>query len=176
MIVRRTYDFNVPRDTLITGLVEEYIKDPTVMINSPDVTGCEVKSRKDNGNTVNIVVQYSAYSQIPKFLQRILEPKMLTWLSYGLWDRTKLVYSFKVETFYFTKQVSCQGVQTYHENGENASQQKTEMKLKVNIPVFGPYAEKEVARAFVKNLDEGYLLAKTIVENGITADEARLRL
>lgn len=166
MIVRRSFEFNAPRQTLVENLMERYIRDPAVMLNSPNLTGCKLLSHDDKGDTVDLTVQYSAYSQIPKVVQHLLTPDMLSWISYGRWDRRKMVYTFDVETMYFTKQVHCRGVQSYHAIDENRSVQKMEMKLRISIPLFSAFIEKEIARAFVSNIDSGYPMARKMVEEG----------
>lgn len=170
MIVRRTYEFQASIDTVTESLMERFVQDPAVMLNTPDLKGCRMLERRDNGDTVALTVQYSAYSQIPKMVQHLLTPEMLTWISRGLWNRPKRTYSFDVETAYFTKQVSCRGVQQFVAAGNDKTLQKMEMKLRISIPLFGPFIEKEIARLFVANLDAGYQIARKIVEDGLLPD------
>lgn len=172
MIVRRTYDFNAPLDVVVQNLMERFVQDPAVMLNTPDLKGCKMLDRKDDGDAVSITVQYSAYSQIPKMVQHLLTPEMLTWISRGVWNRAKRIYSFDVETAYFTKQVTCRGVQQYLAAGPERTQQKMEMRIRIAIPLFGAFIEKEIARLFVANLDAGYQVARKIVEEGFMPDLA----
>lgn len=156
MHFKKEYRYKTDLDTLVDRSVENMINNPEVMIESPDIKACDLLKKEDMGEKVKLTFRYCAHGEIPKVLQQILTPKMLSWLEESVWDRKTKTYTYKIKTFYFTKQFSCVGHWKYFKNGDGVSMQTVEGDLNIRIPVFGPLIEKEVIKHLMKNFDEGY--------------------
>ena len=164
MILREKLHYNYPLPHVVDVLIEEFLNDPaSLMTQTANVTECELMRKVDKGDDVYATIRYSAYSQIPRVVQHILKPDMLTWISSSHWDRKNLVYSFRTRTKYFSKQVHCSGKFTFHGNGNNETDQNMEIDLRIMIPVFGIIIEKEVARVYMKSLQENMELAERVL-------------
>lgn len=165
MILREKLHYKYPIAHVVDVLIEGFLNDPSSMMSqTPNVTECELMRKVDKGDDVYATIRYSAYSQIPRVVQHILKPDMLTWISSSHWDRKNLVYSFRTRTKYFSKQVYCGGRFTFHGNGNNETVQKMEIDLRVKIPVFGMIIEKEVARVYMKSVQESMGVAEKILQ------------
>lgn len=100
--------------------------------------------------------EWCAHAQIPKTLQHIVSPKMLTWYEHSQWNREKKRYSFEIEPFYMKKKVKCKGQTTYKGNGEGKTLRIFKIELKVDIPVAGRIFENLVMGLLEKNEEDDF--------------------
>jgi hypothetical protein len=118
-----------------------------------NVKGWKVLKEEDNGDVRVGTKEWCAHGQIPKALQHIISPKMLTWLEHSKWDRKNRVYSFDIEPYYLRKQISCRGKTTYFDAGNGRSGRTFEIELKVDIPILGGMFESFVS-GYLKTSEE----------------------
>ena len=131
-----------------------------------NVTQWKQVKEEDKGDRRVGTKEWCAHAQIPKALQHIVSPKMLTWYEHSIWDRTTKTYKFKIEPFFFKKKIKCQGQTVYLERGEDRSARIFEVELRVNIPIFGQMFEKLVIDHLKSNEEQDFnLTAKIAAEH-----------
>ena len=132
------------------------------MAYNPDeldnVTGWKVVKETDDGMRRVGTKEWCAHAQIPKALQHILSPKMLSWYEHSIWDRKAKTYNFRIEPFYLKKQVECHGRTIFAEKGPGKCSRNFRIDLTVKIPVFGQMFEKLVMELLKKNEEQDYKL------------------
>jgi len=123
-----------------------------------NVKGWKVLKEDDRGDSRIGAKEWCAHGRIPKALQHIISPKMLSWIEHSEWNRRDKIYKFEIEPFYFRKQITCRGKTVFAAAGENRSSRTFEVELKVDIPVFGAMIEGLVMEYLKKNEDQDYRL------------------
>lgn len=108
-----------------------------------NVTQFKILKEEDKGEKVASIKEWCAHAQIPKALQHIISPKMLTWLEHSVWDRPSKTYTFEIEPHYMKNKVECSGKSTYRDKGGKCAR-NFEMKLDVKIPILGQIFENVV--------------------------------
>ena len=111
--------------------------------------------------------EWCAHGQIPKALQHILSPRMLTWLEHSEWNRKTNTYSFRIETFYMKNIVSCSGRTIFKASGTDKCIRDFYIDLKVNIPVLGPLVEGLVIDFLKKNEEQDFNLSARALEKAL---------
>jgi hypothetical protein len=129
-----------------------------------NVTQWKVIKEEDLGDRRVGIKEWCAHAQIPKALQHIVAPKMLTWYEHSEWNRTTHTYRFRIEPFFFKKQVKCKGQTEYLARGENTSARIFEIDLIINIPVFGPMFEKLIMDHLRKNEEQDFKFTVQIAQ------------
>ncbi len=157
MKIRSERDFNYSVDKAVTVFFES--GDSYDMNELENVTQWKVVKEEDFGDRRVGTKEWCAHSQIPKALQPIINPKMLTWFEHSEWNRKTRVYSFTIEPHFLHKQVKCTGKTAYIDKGPNKSGRIFEMTLKVDIPIFGPMLENLVQGILKKNEEQDFILS-----------------
>lgn len=150
--------FNYPLQPFV-DLFMEGDSTPYDLNDLENVTGWKVVKEVDDGEKRTGTKEWCAHAQIPKALQPIVSPKMLSWYEHSVWDRKAHVYTFQIEPFYLKKQVECHGRTMFVEKGPEKCARRFEIHLTVKIPVFGPMFEKLVMELLKKNEDQDYQLS-----------------
>lgn len=138
-----------------------------------NVTQWKVIKEEERGDKRIATKEWCAHAQIPKALQHLITPRMLTWYEHSEWDKVNRVYRFKIETFYFKKKVKCQGQTAFAAASGNKTSRVFQMMINVDIPVFGPMAEKLIVDLLKKNEAQDFKLGTEAVEKAFSASLAR---
>jgi len=149
--------FSYPHETVVSYFLEGE-ETGYDMSDLDNVTQWKIVREEDQDDKRVGTKEWCAHAQIPKTLQHIVSPKMLTWLEHSVWDRKNTVYSFKIEPFFFKRKVKCQGQTRYEPAGEGKCKRTFNVELKVSIPVAGPIFEKLVMELLKKNEDKDFEL------------------
>jgi hypothetical protein len=113
--------------------------------------------------------EWCAHAQIPKVLQHIISPKMLTWYEHSEWDKIHKVYRFKIEPIYLSKKLKCQGQTTFTQAPGNKTSRTFRIMIDVHIPVLGSVAEKLIVDLLRKNEEQDYALGTEALEKAMSA-------
>jgi len=109
---------------------------------------------------IHVKMEFCAHGQIPKAVQHLLKPEMLTWREISTWDPATKRYNFEVKPHYFSNMFSCRGYWGYAERGPKKTAQFVDGVLEIKIPIFGPIVEKAVWPVLEKNWIESYEITK----------------
>ena len=118
----------------------------------PNITKTTVKSKETKGHITKIVVETVANGDIPPALRKIISPKMLTWIEYGIWDDKEKTYEYKVKTLYFSNITNVGGKFFYTEPEAGKCKRRLEGYVEVNMPLLGKIVEKKVSEVHKENL------------------------
>ncbi|MFH1539642.1 MAG: hypothetical protein ABIH66_11825 [bacterium] len=129
-----------------------------------NVTMWKVVKEQDDGVKRIGTKEWCAHAQIPKPLQHIIIPKMLTWYEHSEWDRKTNVYSFRIEPFYLKNKLVCYGKTSYKEKGKDQTLRTFEVALKVKIPILGQIAENAMIGHLGRNEEQDYKLCRKAIE------------
>lgn len=155
--------FDGPVDKVVYILMESD-KEITKPEELPNVKSRKVLKEKWEGDKKYITVEWCAHGEIPKAAQRIIKPKMLTWIEESVWDRKERTYLFKIKTHYFTNLVKCFGTVSFHPKGQTKTIKKLDGILEINIPLIGKIMEKAVARHLYINFDKEHEISSKKVK------------
>ena len=167
MRFRQERTYNHPVESIANLFMEG--DEPVYDMDSlENVTQWKVIKEEDKGDKRVGIKEWCAHAQIPKALQHIISPKMLTWYEHSEWDRKTRHYRFRIEPFYLKKSVKCQGQTIYKENGANQCVRVFEISLTVDIPIFGPMFEKVVLEILKKNEEQDFRLTTNIAQKHLS--------
>lgn len=120
-----------------------------------NVADVELIERIDHPDgKIHVKLDFCAHGHIPRVVQHLLKPKMLTWREISTWDPATRRYNYQIKTYYFTKVFNCRGYWAYEEIEPGKTSQKCIGTLNIRIPVFGPLIEKEIRKNLKKNWDK----------------------
>lgn len=167
MKINAEYIFDADLQRTIDVCVHQVIGNAEYFLeNMQNVSSVKVVNRKDHPDgRIDVAMDFCAHGQIPKAVQHILTPKMLTWRETSSWDPATKKYIFSIRTNFFTNLFSSKGYWLYTEKGPNKSSQACFGDLKINIPIFGSIIEQAIWKELKKNWDESYHAMKK--KNGI---------
>ncbi len=158
----RIYDYEL--DFVVNSLMDS--KEPLYTFEElPNVTQNKEIWREEKGNLRYLKVEWCAHGQIPKVAQKVVSPKMLTWIEESIWDKEKYIYSFKIKPFYFAKQIDCEGSTKFYSKGKNKCARLFDIKLRIHIPVVGLVLEMAILELLKKNEEEEYKLSLKALES-----------
>lgn len=123
-----------------------------------NVTQYKIVKKDDRGDKKIETKEWCAHAQIPKALQHIITPKMLTWFEHSVWDRNTNIYTFTIEPHYLKNKVSCDGKTIYREKDGKCAR-TFEMRLDVKIPILGQIFENVVIGLMKENEEQDYKLS-----------------
>jgi len=147
--------FNYPCDIVCKQLMDS--EDGGYdMAELENVTQWKVLKEQDDGTKRIGVKEWCAHGQIPKALQSIISPKMLTWLEHSEWNRQTTTYSFRIEPHFLKNQISCEGRTVFSEKGKDKCSRTFNIELKVKIPVLGALLEAMVLDYLKKNEEQDF--------------------
>ncbi len=135
-----------PFDEVVHYLTEEYVFEPA---NLPNVKGNKLLKEVLTEDTKYCKYEWCAHGQIPKVVQHILKPQMLTWIEETTLDRKAKVFKTKITPFYFKSVVSCESTLYFVKKSDDELVRITDGFLNIRIPIFGIIIE-EVIIAYLK--------------------------
>jgi len=98
----------------------------------PNVKKIEVESVDNPGEgRIKLVNRWYGKGEIPKMIQKIIQPEMLTWLDTAVWDEMEKTCQWEIKTMFFQDHVSCQGINTYKPEGKD----KTRLDINGDLTV-----------------------------------------
>lgn len=145
--IERTFNYTV--DDVCRVLLDS--GDTYNMEELPNVTSWKVLDEQDDGNVRRGRKEWSAHGQIPRALQHILTPSLLSFIEHSEWDRRAHVYKFRIEPHYLKAQVDCYGSTTFVPKGDNRTKRIFEVTFQFKLPVLGPIFEQAVMGYLKKN-------------------------
>ena len=132
-----------------------------------NVTQWKIVKEEDSPEKRIGTKEWCAHAQIPKVLQHIVSPRMLTWYEHSIWDKVNMVYKFRIEPIYLKKKVKCQGQTTFAETPDGKTSRVFQIMIDVSIPVLGNVAEKLIIDLLSKNEEQDYKLGKAALEKAL---------
>lgn len=157
----RTFDFSCEK---VTKQLMDTVDGGYDMAELDDVTMWKTVKEVESPEKRIAIKEWCAHAQIPRTLQHVIAPRMLTWLEHSEWNRINNTYSFRIEPFYLKNVVSCQGRTTFRENGADKCVRQFDIELKVKIPVFGAIFEGLVVDYLKKNEEQDFKLSAKALE------------
>jgi hypothetical protein len=82
----------------------------------PNVKRIEVKSTETVGT--KIVNIWHGGGEIPRAVQTVISPAMLSWTDHAKWDESELTCEWRIETHALTEAVLCGGKNRFVEDGD----------------------------------------------------------
>ncbi len=161
--------FDGPRDRVAHWLMEaeEPLLDPAEL---PNVTQMEEIFRNVTGPIRKIKWKFCAHSDIPRALQNLIKPEMLTWIHHGEYNSQIKEDSFMIEPFYLKNIFSCKGGAKFFDEG-----QKTRRvifgEVKLKVPIIGVIFEEIVVKKLKENMTEEYKVTSKKVAEKIAAEK-----
>ncbi|HOX28188.1 MAG TPA: DUF2505 family protein [bacterium] len=165
MKYRKSRIFNYPADVVTKILLDT--DQGYDMQELENVTAWKVIEEKDIDDRRVATKEWCAHSQIPKSLQHIISPKMLTWFEHSEWNRKTKTYSFVIVPHYLKKQVTCKGKTVFLQKGADKCDRTFEIELKVDIPIVGIILENLVLNALKQNEEQDFLLSVKAIEKAL---------
>jgi hypothetical protein len=117
-----------PRDVVFAAYRDDITK---VLAYLPNVRSIDCKSRVDDGPRAELKNVWHGGGEIPAAARAFLSDAMLSWTDYAKWDSEKLTCAWRIETHAFTEAVTCQGLNTFKEDGPG----KTLMEMRGTIEI-----------------------------------------
>ena len=98
----------------------------------PNIKKLEVTSREEaDDGTVKMENRWYGRGEIPKMVQSVVKPEMLSWVDTAVWDETDHTCRWEIETAFFKDNLRCTGVNFYRSKGEG----RTEIEITGNLEV-----------------------------------------
>lgn len=136
-----------PFEEVTRYLAEDYVFEPA---NLPNVTGNKKLKEVLTDETKYCKYEWCAHGQIPKVVQHILKPQMLTWIEETTLDRKTMIFKTKITPHYFKNVFSCESKLYFVKKSDYEFSRITEGFLNIKIPIFGIIIE-EVIIAHLKH-------------------------
>jgi len=134
-------------------LTEEYFFD---MHKLPSVRGSKVLEEKITADTKYWKNQWSAYEQIPRFVQHLIKPNMFRWIEETAYDRKNKTYFTKITPFYFRSVFRCESRGYFVKKSDREFLRVQEGFLDIRIPIFGTFIEEQIIAHMKRNFDHEY--------------------
>jgi hypothetical protein len=151
-----------PYDDVLHYLTEEYAFEPSTL---PNVQTCKLIEEIITEDKKSWKNEWCAHGQIPKVIQHILKPKMLTWIEATTLDRRARSFTSTITPFYFKNVFRCESRGYFNKLSGNEFLRVTEGVLEIRIPVFGGLIEEAILAHLKQNFDTEYKLTyKTVKE------------
>ncbi len=118
-----------PVDT-VYYLVKDHLTELVPYLRN--VRRIEVASREELADgRVCFVNRWYAAGEIPKAVQAVIKPEMLTWLDRATWDDKDKTCRWTIETMFFKDNVKCSGVNYYKPEGDH----KTKLEITGDLTI-----------------------------------------
>jgi len=162
MKLKAEYIFDADMDRTLEVCVTNTIGNVQYFKESmQNVSSVKLLERKDYPDgKIFVRMEFCAHGQIPKAVQHLLKPEMLTWQEISTWDPATKRYNFDIKPHYFSNVFSCKGYWGYEVKGPKKTSQYCIGNLDIKIPIFGPIIEKAIWPNLEKNWQESYLKTK----------------
>src|SRR5579862_641789 len=79
----------------------------------PNVRAIDVRSRKDEGNRVEMVNDWRGGGDVPAAVRAVLGESALAWTDYASWDQSTFRCDWRTETPVFGEALRCQGTNAF---------------------------------------------------------------
>ncbi|MEW6201819.1 MAG: hypothetical protein AB1546_07580 [bacterium] len=142
-----------PFEKAVHFLTEEYIFEATRLPNVKSGKPLEEKITDDTKYWKN---EWCAHGQIPKLVQHLIKPKMLTWIEETTYDRRNKTYFTKVTPFYFRSVFRCENRGYFVKKSDKEFLRIMEGILDIHIHVFGHFIEEQIITHFKRNYEHEY--------------------
>lgn len=142
-----------PFDKVVLFLTEEYLFEPQKLPNVQSNVKLEETITEDKKHWR---YQWCAHGQIPKVVQHIITPKMLTWVEDTTFDRKKKTYFTRIIPHYFQNTFKCESRGWFEKKSDNEFIRVTDGFLSIKIPVFGPFIEEAILAHLKINFTQEY--------------------
>jgi hypothetical protein len=155
MKIDAEYVFNCPLEKTLDICVNQTIGNLQYFKESfENVADVKLIKLEEKDGKKHVIYEFCAHGQIPKAVQHLLKPDMLTWREISYWDSQKKEYHFSVKPHYFTNVFTCKGYWGYMERGPEKSAQVCHGDLIIRIPIFGNLVEKAIWTNLKRNWDD----------------------
>ncbi len=142
-----------PFEEAVHFLTEENVFDPN---NLPNVKGNKLLVEKITEDTKYWKNEWTAHGQIPKLVQHLITPKMLTWIEETTYDRKKKTYHTKITPFYFKNVFFCENRSYFVKISDKEFMRINDGVLNIKIPIFGPFIEEQIIAHLKQNFEPEY--------------------
>jgi hypothetical protein len=142
-----------PFDEVVRFMTEEYMFDAT---NLPNVKGYKLLEEKIFDDRKVWRNEWCAHGQIPKVIQHLIQPKMLTWIEETTYDRKTRIFYTKITPFYFRNIFFCENRGYFIKKSDREFMRVQEGVLDIKISVFGPFIEEQIIAHLRQNMNEEY--------------------
>lgn len=143
---------------LLTGTLDEALtiaKDRTRDVKVyPNITSLEQVKWVETNDGVDCEFITRGDGEIPKALQKLITPKMVSWREFGHWDKKTNTYDYTVKTFYFTNVFYMRGKFKFTPQGSDKVLRELEGEIRINIPILGEIAAKTIVKYQLENIDK----------------------
>lgn len=142
-------------------LTEEYFYDPK---NLPNVQDSKPLIEEVTEDYKFWKTQWSAHGQIPKLVQHLIQPKMLSWIEETRYDRKAKTYHTKITPFFFRSVFHCENRGYFTKLNDREFLRVNDGVLDIKIPVFGPFIEEVIIKHLRENFENEYRYSYKIVK------------
>ena len=150
-----------PFDTVVHFLTEEYVFEPTELPNVQSNKQLEETITDERKHWKN---EWCAHGQIPKLVQHLIKPKMLTWIEDTTYDRVNKTFFTKITPFYFRNMFRCESRCHFVQISETELMRITLGFLDIRIPVFGSFIEEMIIAHMKMNFDAEYKITSKVIK------------
>ncbi len=167
MKLKAEYIFDADMKRTLDVCVYNNIGNVEYFLNSMEnVSSITLVERKDHPDgRIHVKMDFCAHGKIPRAVQHLVKPEMLTWREISTWDPNTLHYDFEIKPYAFRNVFVCKGYWGYKEVAPNKTSQFVDGVLQIKMPIFGDLVEKAIWPVLEKNWIESY--EKTKKEHGI---------
>jgi len=151
-----------PFERVVEFLTEEYEFEPTKL---PNVKGNKKLVEEITEEQKYWKNEWCAHGQIPKLVQHIIQPKMLTWIEETTYDRKKKTFFTKITPFYMRGIFRCESKGYFIKLSDSEFLRVNDGFLEIRIPVFGPFIEEQIVAHLKGNFNEEFKVTREVVKN-----------
>jgi len=103
------YDYYIDTVTKLLMDNEEPIYD---LLDLPNAASIKPLEERDEGIRKYIRNEWCVHGQMPRIVQKVVKPEMLTFVEDSVWDREALTYTAKIIPHHFNKQIDARHAHT----------------------------------------------------------------
>lgn len=159
------YDFYI--DTVVKLLMEN---EPPIydLVDLPNVSQSTPIETRDAGDKKYIKNKWCVHGQIPKPVQKIVRPEMLSFIEDSVWDRKALTYTTKVIPFFLKNLIDVGHKVEFKDAGDGRTQRIISGYFELKIPLIGHIFDKAVIVHVKKNAEDDFKLSNNALIQYIT--------
>ena len=106
---------------------------PEIAAYIPDIREIIVHSREDDGSRVHLHNEWVADTEIPRAIRAIVRPEHLRWDDFAVWHEDRWYCAWRLETRAFSDAVSCEGRNTFVDDGRGGTRVKLSGALSLDL-------------------------------------------
>lgn len=111
--------------------------------------------------------EWNAHGQIPRALQHIITPKMLSFIEHSEWDRKARTYRFRIEPHYLKHIIDCHGTTTFVPKSDKKTTRIFDVIFQFKMPILGPIFEQAIMGYLKKNEAEDARLCESQLKTAL---------